>query len=362
MSKSRGTFFTAREFLQKYNPEYLRFYYAGFLSKTLSDVNLDFNDFRSRINNELAANVGNFSYRTLSFLNKHFDGKVNELDENPALKEEISKTTEAVKKNYSALNFNEALKGILYISSLGNKYFQSNEPWKLVNTDKEKTHKILGLCVNIVKDLSILLQPVLPNISAELQSQLSLESLKWKDLGFNVKSHKAGKEKILIMKMEEEKEEKKIFPLNLKIAKILEVKEHPNADKLYVLQIDLGSEKRQLVAGLRSHYTPEELLGKKIVVIANLKYAKLRGVESQGMLLAGGDEKTTGVLTVEKSEAGDKVFIEGYENSSEQLTYDEFAKLSLIVKNGHASFDNKEIKTGKEVIKVERAIEGSRIK
>ena len=246
---------------------------------------------------------------------------------------------------------------------MGNKYFQSSEPWKLINEDKEKTHKILGLCVNIVKDLSILLQPVMPNISSELQKQLNLENLKWKDLGFNVKDRKVGKEKILITKMEEEKEEKnKEFPLNLKVAKILEVKEHPNADKLYVLQIDLGTEKRQLVAGLREHYTPEELLNKKVVVITNLKYAKLRGVESQGMLLAGGDGEVVGVLTVEKSEAGDKVFIDGYENSTKELTYDEFAKLAITVKSHHPVFEGKELKTEKEAINVEKAEDGARVK
>lgn len=140
------------------------------------------------------------------------------------------------------------------------------------------------------------------------------------------------------------------------------MKEHPNADKLYVLQIDLGSEKRQLVAGLRSHYTPEELLNKKIVVITNLKYAKLRGVESQGMLLAGGDGEIVGVLTVDKSEAGDKVFIDGHENSAKELAYDEFAKLEITVKNHHPVFDGKELKTEKETIQVEKAEDGARVK
>ena len=88
----------------------MRFYYSGFLSKTLSDLNLDFNDFRSRINNELAANIGNFCYRTLSFLNKHFNGEVNELDENPALRDEITKSIESVKKKLQCFEFQRSSK------------------------------------------------------------------------------------------------------------------------------------------------------------------------------------------------------------------------------------------------------------
>jgi len=165
----------------------------------------------------------------------------------------------------------------------------------------------------------------------------------------------------LIIKMEET-EEKKSFPLNLKVAKIIDVQNHPNADKLYVLQIDLGNEKRQLVGGLKEHYSPEELLNKKLIVITNLKYAKLRGVESQGMLLAGDDGEHVGVLTVDKSEAGDKVFLDGYGNSAAQLTYDEFAKLTITVKNNHPVVFDKELRTDKEIVHVEKVKDGARVR
>jgi len=299
----------------------------------MSDADLNFNDFRKKVNNELAANIGNFCYRVLSFLNKNFDGYVKDIDYNKKLIFDINKKVKGTEKSYSELNFIEATKNILYISSLGNKYFQESEPWKLIKEDKEKVHKVLGLSLNIVKNLSILIQPILPNFSSKLQHQLNLTNLKWEDVNFDLKNHKIGKEDILIIKMEEETAEKKSFPLNLKVAKIIDVQNHPNADKLYVLQIDLGSEKRQLVAGLRENYSNEELLNKKIIVITNLKHAKLRGVESQGMLLAGDDGEHVGVLTVDNSEAGDKVSIDGYENSTKELTYDEFAKLEIKVKN-----------------------------
>jgi len=362
MSKSRGTFLTAKEFLQKHNAEYLRFYYASMLSKKLSDVDLSFDDFRKKTNNELAANIGNFCYRVLNFLNKNFDGRTGGIDNNKALVKEISGKIKEINKNYYAINFNEAVKNILHISSLGNKYFQDNEPWKLINDDKEKAHKVLGLCVNIVKNLSILLEPILPNFSSNLQNQLNLKNLKWNDLDFELKNHKIGKEEIYIKKMEEIQEPKKEFPLNLKVARITEVKDHPNADKLYVLQIDLGTEKRQLVAGLKGHYSADELLNKKIIVITNLKHAKLRGVESQGMLLAGDDGEHVGVLTAGKSEAGEKVHLDGYENATKELTYDDFAKLTIAIKDGKPVFDGQNLKTDKEILGVEKVKDGARVR
>jgi len=362
MSKSRGTFFTAREFLQSYNAEYLRFYYASMLSKKLADIDLNFNDLDKKVNNELAANLGNFCYRLLNFLNKNFDGKIKGIDNNKELINEINQKIKIIEKDYYALNLNEAVKDILHISSLGNKYFQENEPWKLITENREKVHRILGLCVNIVKNLSILISPILPDFSLKLQNQLNLKNLKWNGIDFGLRDHKICKEEILIKKVEEKQEQKKVFPLNLKVAKILNVKEHPNADKLYVLDIDIGNEKRQLVAGVRSHYSIDELKDKKIIAIANLKYAKLRGVESQGMLLAGDDGEHIGLLTAAESNPGDKVYFEGYENSSKELSYDEFAKLKMEIKNSRVYFEGKELKTGKEIVKVEKVKDGAKVR
>lgn len=360
MSKSRGTFFTAREFLQNYEAEHLRFYYARLLGKTMSDIDLRFDDFRKKINNELAANIGNFCYRVLNFLNKHFDGKIKDIEKNKKLTDEINKLIDGIKKNYYGLNFNEVVKDILHISSLGNKYFQDNEPWKLINEDRKKVHRILGLCVNIAKNLSILIEPIMPNLSSNLQEQLNQKNLKWKDINFKLKKHKISEEKVLVRKIEEE--QKAEFPLNLKVAKILEVKEHPNADKLYILDIDIGHEKRQLVAGLKSYYSSDELKNKKIIVVTNLKYAKLRGIESQGMLLAGDDGSNVGVLTVYENAPGDKVYFQGLENSTKEISFEEFSRIQMTVKNSKVFFENKELKTDKEIVKVEKVNDGARVK
>jgi len=357
MSKSRGTFFTAKDFLKKYDAEHLRYYYANVLSKKLADIDLNLDEFRDRINNELVGNLGNFCYRIISFVNKNFDGKIKAIDNDKTLIDDINKKIKAIEKNYNELNFNSAVNEILLISDIGNKYFQKNEPWALIKEDKDKVQKICSLCVNIAKNLSILIEPILPQFSSELRKQLNIKELKWKDIGFDLKNHKIGKEKILVRKIEEAKEE--LSPLNLKVAEIIEVKDHPNADKLYVLQINLGTEKRQLVAGIKEFYSKNELKNKKIIVVTNLKHAKLRGIESQGMLLAAEDNKgNVGLLTVKQSEPGDDVRFGNLENSNKELSFDSFQKLKIESRQGKVFFNDLKLKTDKEDVSVENVKDG----
>ena len=361
MSKSRGTLYTAEEFSKLHNPEYLRFYFARNLSKDINDIDLSFNDFEKVTNNELIANIGNFCYRVTSFLDKNFKGTIKDTDKNKKLTEQITKKIEKVKENYSKFNLKEAVRNILEISDLGNKYFQEKEPWKLIKRDKKKTQEVLGLCINIVNVLATLISPITPKYSEELRKQLSLKELKLKDLKFNLKNHKTSKPKIIISKIEVKKMNQ-TFPLNLKVAKIIDVKEHPDADKLIILDIDLGSEKRTLVAGLKNHYAEEELKDKLIIVVTNLKPAKLRGVESKGMLLAGDDGDNVSVLTVNKSKPGDSVYFDDYDNSTAQITYDEFLKVSMKVKNGKVIYNNKTLKTDNEEITVEKVKDGANVR
>ncbi len=357
MSKSRGTFFTAKDFLKKYDAEHLRYYYANVLSKKLADIDLSFNELRERVNTGLVGNLGNFCYRIISFTNKNFDGNIKGTGSNKEIIDEINKKIKKIERYYSELNFNSAVHEILAISDIGNRHFQANEPWALIVKDREKAQEICGLCINIAKNLSILAQPILPKFSEGLQKQLNLKSLKWEGLGFDLRNHKIGKESLLATKIEESKEE--IFPLSLKVAKILDAQEHPNAEKLYVLQIDLGSEKRQLVAGLRGHYSKEELKGKKIVVVSNLKHAKLRGVESQGMLLAAEDESgTVGALTVRDAEPGTEVKCGSMKNSNEQISYENFEKITIRAKGSKVFCNNSELKAGNELVYPEKVEDG----
>ncbi len=361
MGKSIGNVIGPFEQIGKYGVDQFRFYILGAMPPE-GDGEYSEELLVERVNKELAANLGNFCYRVLSFANKNFEGKIAEIDDDALIINDILELIRKVRDNYESLNFSEALKDVLHISSIGNKYFQDNEPWKLIKENREQTHKILGLCVNIAKNIGILIQPVLPEFSSNLQNQLNVSNLAWSDINFELKNHKIGKDEILVRKIDDVKEQNPTFPLNLKIARILDVRDHANADRLYVLQLDLGSEKRQLVAGLRQYYTSEQLKGKLIVLISNLKFTKLRGVESQGMLLAGDDGTNVGLLTAEKSGPGDAVYFEGLENSAGEITYSEFAKLELAVQDSKVVFSGKELKTDNEIIKAEKVSDGAKVK
>ncbi|MBI5001801.1 methionine--tRNA ligase [Candidatus Woesearchaeota archaeon] len=376
MSKSRGTFITARHYLDHLNPEYLRFYYAAHLSPTVTDLDLDLAQFKERVNSELIGNIANFCYRVLSFAAKNFDGKVGSFHE-PAVADEIialRELTSTVKMNYEQMNFKDALSGILAFSSVGNKYFQQNEPWKLIKEDASKTKDIISFCTLLIKDLSILLAPILPTFSSALQKQLGVSSLTWNDLSFVPEDFVLSDVVPLIQKIEEEhkalivqeptkreekKQEKKEFPkteaqgfpLLLKVGKILSVEEHPNAEKLYVETIDLGDgDVRTIVSGIRSWYKKEDLVGKHVIVVANLKPAKLRGVMSAGMILAAEHDGKLEVLEAPKSAAGDLAFFGSETSAPQQIQYNDFAKLSILVSHKTVVCDGKKLQTHKETI------------
>lgn len=351
MSKSRGTFHTAKDFLKMHNPQDLRYYYAKSLSKKMADIDLDFNDFYDTINNELVANIGNFCYRVLSFIEKNFEGQFNEIIEDNELFDKILVLSEKTKAAYENVNFRDVVKNILQISSLGNKFFQDNEPWKLIKTEPQTVQKIIGTSINIVKNIAILLSPILPNFFETIKNQLNMPELTWDDIHFYTKNHKTSHAETLFTKIEIEKQP--TFPLDLKVACILEAKAHPEADKLLVLKIDFGYERRQIVAGLKEYYLPEELIGKNIVVVSNLKPAKLRGVESQGMLLAASSGTVTKILQAPNSKPGDQVKVEGYEINRGKIKYEEFQKIKLVTKDRKVYYDNKELKTNKEDIHVD---------
>lgn len=358
MSKSRGTLLTAEDYWKKLNPEYLRFYYASSLSHNTSDIDFNFGELKDKANNELVANIANFTYRVLSFANRLFDSKVGS-----TIDPEFAKlfNFDKVKEHYLSYNFRDVVKAILEISSIGNKYFQDNEPWKLIKEDREKAHIVVSSAVNAVKNLCILVKPILPDFAAKLESQLNLKNLTWKDLNFNLKNHTINKAEIILQKLEDkdnifEEKDNAFAKLNLRVAKVLEVKDHPNADNLYILQLDLGAEKRQIVAGVRKNHTKEELLGKNIVVVTNLKPAKLRGVESNGMLLAAcsPDESIIKVVQPNKSRPGDQVYVDkSTKPGTQQIEIDEFGQLELKTKNKKVVFAEQPLRTDAEELSVD---------
>lgn len=233
----------------------------------------------------------------------------------------------------------------------------------------------------MAKDLSILIKPYMPETSSKICKQLNIKELGWKELGKILlkKGHKINKAEPLFNKLEDKDVEKfkKLFggkkveektdenskdifsKLDLKVAKIVSVEDHPDADKLIVMKINLGEEERQIVAGIKKHYSKEELEGRNLIIVTNLKPVKLRGIESNGMLLAAMEEKdgeeNVKLLSAKNSSPGDNVFIEGIEKQPKKhLGYNEFREAEMRTDaNGHVLYKGKPLKTKKEEITVE---------
>lgn len=357
MSKSRGTFINASEYLDNNNdPEHLRYYFARMLSKKLSDVDFNEEEFKHKINNELLANIANFCYRVISFSNKHFDGKINSADK---INEAVDKIN-AIEDCFREVNFREATREILELSDLGNKYFQDNEPWKKVKEDRENVERVLGACLNIVKQLAVVIKPIMPGFASSLEKQLGTTDMRWKDLSWQ-QEFNLNKEEILLSRIEGDVIQKeKHMPFNLKVGEIISARQHENADKLLVLNVDIG-EKRQLVAGLKQYYSPEKLSGKKVVVVENLEPAKLRGEESQGMVLAADDGESVKLIEPKKSEKGQRVYIEGHKDTQGKISFKEFTKLSMQVKDEQVLLKGNPLKTAKETLSIDMK-DGSKVR
>lgn len=369
-STSRNWAIWVHEFLDVFPADYLRYYLTTIMPET-RDSDFSFAEFKTRINEELVNNLGNFVHRAMTFVNRYFDGIVperGELDEldRQAL-EEIEKAFEEVGELIMNYRFKDALKRVMELASFGNKYFDHKQPWKTAKEDRARTGTTVNISLQIVKALGILLEPFLPDASEKIWHLLNLDEVKkWKFkelpaghrvrkaeilfkkvtdeqiiyfilnyMGRNnpegakmllekyykredvikVAKEKFGEESKIILKriykdikLEEGKEEKEMeyvkfedfAKLDLRVGKIIEVKDHPNADKLYIVKVDLGKEVRTLVAGLKKYYKPEELLNKYVIIVANLEPKKLRGVESQGMLLAADDGENVALLMPDK--------------------------------------------------------------
>lgn len=350
MSKSRGTFFTAKEIKEMYEAESIRFFYASHLDRKVVDVDLNFTELQSVTNNVLVGNLGNFCYRTLTFANKNYESITPKKE--PELEAEITSLLNQTKKFYESQDFKNAVKTILKIGDIGNTYFQSNEPWK----DKEKKQDVVGFCVNIARNLSIALQPILPEFSKKVQASLG-EPLIWNDLSFTWEGQVKPPEK-LVEKIEKIPENN-TFPLHLQAGIIEEVKDHPNADSLYVLRVNIGKPK-QVVAGLKKYLSKDDLLNKKAIFCTNLKPAKLRGELSEAMVLVAEDDETISLLNTE-AEPGSEAEFGNLKNSTEETTYDEFKKIKMVTKNNTVTYNSETLVCNNKEVTVSGVKEGSQI-
>ena len=322
-SKSRGVGVFGTDAMETGIPADVWRFYIFYNRPEKSDAMFMWDDFKEKVNGELIGNLGNLVNRTLTFVTRYLDGKIpctGKSDD--ALWAEIVKREKSIAERLDKAELRDAFREVFELSSLANKYFQDSQPWKLRNEDPEKAGSVIRDLVYIVRDLSVLIEPYIPGTAAKIASFIGLElgkNLSWKDIGRpeGIAENTEINSEVLFTKLENElieeyrvrysgtqkqRAQAKTFSsvMDLRVAKIEKIEKHPKADKLYVIQLEVGEgvtgerEERQIVSGLVDFYTEDQLLGKKIIVAYNLKPAKLRGIESRGMLLAAGDKNGTG--------------------------------------------------------------------
>jgi methionine--tRNA ligase len=292
------------------------------------DNDFTWKDYQARNNNELVAVFGNFVNRALVLTAKYFDGKVPALgtltDFDRETLSELSVIRPALERELDTFHFREALKEAMNLARLGNKYLADTEPWKLAKTDLDRVGTILNISLQITANLALAFAPFLPMSSDKLSAMLQLSLPRWEDLGRSdllPVGHQLGEASLLFEKIEDEVIEKQVqkllktkeaneaaeakastvapdivfddfLKLDIRVGTVLECVKVPKADKLLQFRLDDGLGGRTIVSGIAEHYAPEDLLGKQVCFIANLPPRKLKGVESQGMILSALDYQT----------------------------------------------------------------------
>ena len=342
VSKSRGTTIDIPSLLKKYEPDIIRYYVAANMPEN-KDADFSWEDFEAKINNELVATLGNYHHRVLSFTYKHF-GEVPEFTGTSEQREEmmnaIREARDAVEEALDGCHFKRALKAIMDLAQFGNRHFDSVGPWALIKKDREQCGSALHLHLMLVKALAVLSSPYLPRSSERAWGFLgqagTLQRAGWSAVEAELPAHqKLNEPKPLFSKIEVEKDEgDPVFGgleiLNLKVGRIVRASDHPNADSLLLLEVDIGKT-IQVVAGLKAYYSKEEMEGREVVVVSNLKPAKLRGEQSQGMLLAAdAGENVRLVSPPSGSKPGDAVS-SGLRQSDRLIEFKDFQKLILRV-------------------------------
>lgn len=320
MSKSRGTGISAKTLHTHLNPTYLRYYYAAKLGPTLSDIDLNLDDFVAKVNADLVGKFVNIGSRCDRFISKHFDNMLAAELPDPALYNEFAQAGDEIAGYFEQREYSKAIRLIMALTDKANQYIEENKPWVLIKDDA-KSASVQAICtqgLNLFRALAIYLAPVMPEIAEKTrrwlgESDWSWESVRTPLLGRKISTYEpllTRIDKKLINKMIEEtknsaatenaaeKEAAKpkddfisiddFMKVDLRIARIAEARPVEGADKLLQLTLDLGDGERNVFAGIKSAYDPESLQGKLVVVVANLQPRKMRFGVSEGMVLAAG--------------------------------------------------------------------------
>jgi methionyl-tRNA synthetase len=338
MSKSKGTFIKGRTYLDHLNPEYLRYYFASKLSDAVSDIDLNFEDFAQKVNSDLVGKVVNIASRCASFITKRFDGKLSSNVLEPELVAEFHQAQASIAQAFEKRQYHKAVREIMALADKANQFIDTNAPWVTIKDDTKQqfTHDVCSLGINLFRILVVYLKPVVPTLAAQSETFLN-DELTWGSSQNVLTDHPINKFKALMQRVDMDKvnamiEDSKehlevvnqqepqqqpqpepqpepqvdtLSPLvkdpiaetisfedfakiDLRIARIVKAEHVEKADKLLRLELDLGGETRQVFAGIKSAYQPEDLEGKLTVMVANLASRKMRFGMSEGMVLAAG--------------------------------------------------------------------------
>ena len=314
MSKSRGTFIKARTYLDNLHPEFLRYYYAAKLGPTIEDIDLNLEDFVARVNSDLVGKLVNIASRCAGFINKRFDGKLAPTLPDDALFAEFAEASETIATHYEKREFSKAMRLIMTLADKANRYIDEHKPW-IMAKHEEQLPDVQLVCtqgINLFRSLMIYLSPVLPGVAAGSREFLDEDSWRWDDASSPLLDATINAFKPLLTRIDPKQVEKMIeqskdstpiveaetddeyigiddfMKVDLRIAKIEKAEPVEGADKLLRLTLDVGDSKRNVFAGIKAAYAPESLVGRYVVVVANLAPRKMRFGVSEGMVLAAG--------------------------------------------------------------------------
>ena len=313
MSKRRGTFIMASTYAKHLDPDYLRYYFAAKLSKSADDIDLNLDDFIARLNSDLVGKVVNIASRCAGFIHRHNGGRLGETLHDEELYRSFADAAHQIEADYEQRDYSRALKRIIALADRANRYIDGEKPWILAK-DPQQSQRVVDVCtqgINLFRSLMVYLKPVVPGLAERAEEFLNGAPLAWSDAGRPLLNHRLRRFRSLLERVppkevqamvdesrtrpdtpkptyKDEIDIEQFARVDMRIARVIEAGYVEGADRLLKLRVDLGGDEREVFAGIRSAYRPEDLVERLVVVVANLKPRKMRFGTSQGMILASG--------------------------------------------------------------------------
>ena len=331
MSKSRGTFITAKSYTESgMNPEWMRYYLAAKLNSKIEDIDLNLEDFQFRVNSDLIGKYINIAARAAGFIHKRFDGKLADQINDATLLKQLSEASENIAIAYQSREYGKVMRDIMTLADEVNAFTDVNKPWELAKQPEQQTrlHEVCSILINAFKTLTVYLKPVLPHVAHQAENFLNLPALNWSDaqelINGQIQPYQHLMQRIdpesitRLLEINKQNATPVAAPsnhepiaaeikiddfskLDLRVGLVEHCQAVSGSDKLLQFTIDLGFEKRNIFSGIQTAYRePEKLIGRKVVVVANLAPRKMRFGISEGMILcASGTEGNSGLFLLD---------------------------------------------------------------